>query len=34
MYLNTVKAMGMNARFGTTMVVVAVKKVRRLLYIV
>ena len=33
-YLNTVKAMGMKARCGTTKVVVAVKKVRRLLYIV
>ena len=33
-YLNTVKAMGMKARCGATKVVVAVRKVRRLLYIV
>ena len=33
-YLNTAKAMGMKARCGTTNVVVAVKTVRRLLYIV
>lgn len=33
-YLNTVKAMGMKARCGTRKVVIAVKKVRRLLYIV